>query len=52
MIKIPCNVSGCVLVFDSVAELREHNYDNHLEYYKTESNGNAILLKRWVGHND
>jgi len=49
MIKIPCEVIGCKIFFDTVLELHEHRLDNHYQYYFELSNDNEILLLRYMG---
>ena len=49
MIKIPCEISNCKLVFGSTLELREHRLDNHYQHYFELSNGNEKLLQRFMG---
>jgi len=49
MIKIPCDVIGCKIFFDSVAELHEHRLENHYQYYFELVDGNEKLLLRYMG---
>ncbi len=49
MIKIPCHIPNCKLYFDSVAELKEHNKENHLDYFSKLCGSDKVLLRRNIG---
>ena len=49
MIKIPCEIIGCNDSFDSTLELKAHRLDNHYQHYFELSNGDEILLLRYMG---
>ena len=49
MLKITCDVVGCLLFFDSVLELKIHRLDNHYQRYFDLTNGDEVLLLRYMG---
>lgn len=44
---IPCD--QCDAEFDNVAEIKEHRYENHYDYYSTKYAHDVTLLIRKVG---